>query len=84
MSQTNERRRIEIRESDFAKLRAQCSDSIMQIIEDLASEGRLNGQTFCIQCMVITNLLYDIYVIDDFNRLENLSVLNIVECATSV
>ncbi|KAH7882058.1 hypothetical protein F5I97DRAFT_398181 [Phlebopus sp. FC_14] len=22
------------------------------IIEDLASEGRLNGQTFCIQCMV--------------------------------
>lgn len=24
---------------------------ITQIIEDLASEGRLNGQTFCIQCM---------------------------------
>ena len=22
------------------------------IIEDLASEGQLNGQTFCIQCMV--------------------------------
>lgn len=23
-----------------------------KIIEDLAAEGRLNGQTFCIQCMV--------------------------------
>lgn len=22
-----------------------------QVIEDLASEGHLNGQTFCIQCM---------------------------------
>ncbi|KAJ2931938.1 hypothetical protein H1R20_g5163, partial [Candolleomyces eurysporus] len=26
-------------------------DELKQIIEDLASEGRLNGQTFCIQCM---------------------------------
>ncbi|KAI6013902.1 hypothetical protein EDC04DRAFT_2870714 [Pisolithus marmoratus] len=26
--------------------------ALLQIIEDLASEGRLNGQTFCIQCMV--------------------------------
>ncbi|KAF5334954.1 hypothetical protein D9611_009976 [Ephemerocybe angulata] len=25
-------------------------DELKQIIEDLASEGRLNGQTFCIQC----------------------------------
>lgn len=28
-----------------------CSSFFVQIIEDLASEGRLNGQTFCIQCM---------------------------------
>ncbi|KAG2005590.1 ankyrin repeat domain-containing protein 50 [Coprinopsis cinerea AmutBmut pab1-1] len=26
-------------------------EELKQIIEDLASEGRLNGQTFCIQCM---------------------------------
>jgi len=26
-------------------------DELKSIIEDLASEGRLNGQTFCIQCM---------------------------------
>lgn len=24
----------------------------VQIIENLTTEGRLNGQTFCVQCMV--------------------------------
>ena len=39
---------------------------MLKIIEDLAAEGRLNGQTFCIQCMVLVPESYPIYTSNCF------------------
>jgi hypothetical protein len=58
----------------------------VQVIEDLASEGRLNGQTFCIQCMVGLWRFLNVGEEVDRCRIDrrgNHSARNIVAYATS-
>ena len=59
---------------------------LVQIIEDLASEGRLNGQTFCIQCMVslVSCFMFRFSVLQATSRQGNPSGRNTVAYATGV
>lgn len=80
---TFERWRAEIRESGFVKSTIHCNESTTQIIEDLASDGRLNGQTFCIQCMVMIIYIWCNICMTISIRLGNPSAPSIVVCVTS-